>query len=258
MELESDLNGRMLAAFRHCLSPSERLYALDWQHPGYWFDPHGAFDPSDPDGWKVPVFPAGDYYIEISAPDFNVFAQAVKASANMQPLAVTLTVKTVETVIDVATNTNEVGVDPDSSLTTDVIAGDALLDLPDNEEDLLAYLQELAAAIAPLGMLTGYVGSAGVSIALLAMMAFICYTWFINTAALMSDVFPERVVGSVLGLSAGVGQFGGILMAWLAGYLLQRGLGLPATLAREHVDSVQLGRCGRHFRAACECPGGCQ
>ncbi len=78
-------------------------------------------------------------------------------------------------------------------------------------------------AIAPLGMLTGYVGSAGVSIALLAMMAFICYTWFISTAALMSDVFPERVVGSVLGLAAGAGQFGGILMAWLAGYLLQRG-----------------------------------
>ncbi|HEY5911297.1 MAG TPA: MFS transporter [Verrucomicrobiae bacterium] len=78
-------------------------------------------------------------------------------------------------------------------------------------------------AIAPLGMLTGYVGSAGVSIALLAMMAFICYTWFISTAALMSDVFPERVVGSVLGLSAGTGQFGGILIAWLAGYLLERG-----------------------------------
>jgi MFS transporter, ACS family, aldohexuronate transporter len=79
------------------------------------------------------------------------------------------------------------------------------------------------AAIAPLGMLTGYVGSAGVSIALLAMMAFVCYTWFISTAALMSDVFPERVVGSVLGLAAGAGQFGGILMAWLAGYLLEHG-----------------------------------
>jgi ACS family hexuronate transporter-like MFS transporter len=78
-------------------------------------------------------------------------------------------------------------------------------------------------ALAPLGMLTGYVGSAGVSIALLAMMAFICYTWFISTAALMSDIFPERVVGSVLGLAAGVGQFGGILMAALAGYLLERG-----------------------------------
>lgn len=77
--------------------------------------------------------------------------------------------------------------------------------------------------IAPLGMLTGYVGSAAISIALLAMMAFVCYTWFIGTAALMSDVFPERVVGSVLGLAAGVGQFAGIAMAWLAGYLLEHG-----------------------------------
>lgn len=76
-------------------------------------------------------------------------------------------------------------------------------------------------AIAPLGMLTGYVGSAGVSIALLAMMAFICYTWFIATAALMSDIFPEHHVGSVLGLTAGIGQFAGIGMAWLAGHLLE-------------------------------------
>ena len=90
--------------------------------------------------------PAGDYFVEISAPDFNVFSQAVKAVATMQPLAVTLTVKTVETVVDVSSLTNEVGVDPDSSLTTDTITGDALLDLPENEEDLLAYLQELAAA----------------------------------------------------------------------------------------------------------------
>jgi hypothetical protein len=46
----------------------------------------------------------------------------------------------------VSSDQNEVGVDTDSSLTTDVLSGDALLDLPDNEEDLLAYLQELAAA----------------------------------------------------------------------------------------------------------------
>ena len=77
-------------------------------------------------------------------------------------------------------------------------------------------------AIAPLGMLTGFVGSAGISIALIALMAFVCYVWFINTAALMSDVFPEGVVGTVLGLSAGVGQFGGILIAWLAGHLLAK------------------------------------
>jgi len=90
--------------------------------------------------------PAGDYFIEISAPDFNVYSQAVKAAASLQPLSVTLTVKTFETVVDVSSQTNEVGVDPNDSLTTDTITGDALLDLPENEEDLLAYLQELAAA----------------------------------------------------------------------------------------------------------------
>jgi hypothetical protein len=90
--------------------------------------------------------PAGDYYIDISAPDFEPFKQAVKATATMQPLAVTLSVKNVETVVDVASTSNEVGVDKDSSLTTDVISGEALLDLPENEEDLLAYLIEMAAA----------------------------------------------------------------------------------------------------------------
>jgi ACS family hexuronate transporter-like MFS transporter len=81
----------------------------------------------------------------------------------------------------------------------------------------------ITGALAPLGMLTGFVGSAGLSIVLIALMAFVCYVWFIDTAALMSDVFPEHVVGSVLGLSAGIGQFGGILVAWLAGHLLEQG-----------------------------------
>src|SRR5258708_2895856 len=55
----------------------------------------------------------------------------------------------------------------------------------------------LTGVLAPLGMLTGFVGSAGVSIALIALMAFVCYVWFIDTAALMSDLFPERVVGTI-------------------------------------------------------------
>src|SRR4029453_13512502 len=89
--------------------------------------------------------PPGDYFIEISAPDFNTSKQAVKATGTMQPLAVTLTVKVAETIINVTSDNNEVGVDSSNSLTTDTLTGDALLDLPDNEEDLLAYLEELAA-----------------------------------------------------------------------------------------------------------------
>ena len=77
-------------------------------------------------------------------------------------------------------------------------------------------------AIAPLGMLTGFVPNPAVSLGLIALMAFVCYVWFINTAALMSDVFPEGIVGTVLGLAAGIGQFGGLFMALIAGYLLEK------------------------------------
>ena len=90
--------------------------------------------------------PPGDYYIDISAPDFNSFRQAIRATATTPPLAVTLSVKVFETVVNVDSNSGEVGIDSTQSLTTDTITGDALLDLPDNEEDLLAYLTELAAA----------------------------------------------------------------------------------------------------------------
>jgi hypothetical protein len=91
--------------------------------------------------------PAGEYHVEISAPDFGTFKQAVRLTAAMPPLSVTLSVKELEAiVVEVGANNNEIGIDTDSSLTTDVITGDALLDLPDNEEDLLAYLTELAAA----------------------------------------------------------------------------------------------------------------
>jgi ACS family hexuronate transporter-like MFS transporter len=78
----------------------------------------------------------------------------------------------------------------------------------------------LGGMLAPVGMLTGFVGSPAASIALIALMAFVCYVWFINTAALVSDVFPERVVGSVQGLMGTTGCIGGMLFTWLAGFLL--------------------------------------
>jgi len=77
-----------------------------------------------------------------------------------------------------------------------------------------------AAAVAPLGMATGFAHSSGVSLALIAVMAFVVYVWYIDTAALISDVFPERVVGSILGLMGTAGSLGGIGMNWMAGYVL--------------------------------------
>jgi ACS family hexuronate transporter-like MFS transporter len=53
-------------------------------------------------------------------------------------------------------------------------------------------------------------------------MAFVVYSWFINTAAVIPDLFSQKVVGSVLGLMGTAGSAGGVLFAQLVGYLLTR------------------------------------
>lgn len=45
-----------LAAFSSALPPGQRMYALDWQHPCWSFDPHAQFE-----RWEVPVIPNRDY-----------------------------------------------------------------------------------------------------------------------------------------------------------------------------------------------------
>lgn len=64
--LVTDLNARMLEAFRLSTSRKDKLYALDWQHTCYRFDPHLRFEPGDPNNWWVPVLPNGDYAIFLS------------------------------------------------------------------------------------------------------------------------------------------------------------------------------------------------
>jgi MFS transporter, ACS family, aldohexuronate transporter len=78
----------------------------------------------------------------------------------------------------------------------------------------------ISAAVAPLGILTSKAGSAAVAIVLIAVMAFVVYSWFINTAAVIPDLFPDNVVGSVLGLMGTAGSAGGVLFTLLVGYLL--------------------------------------
>jgi len=61
--LEDDLNRKTRTAFQRCLRPGEKMYALDWQHPCFWFDPHASFDADDRRAWAVPVLPDGDFYV---------------------------------------------------------------------------------------------------------------------------------------------------------------------------------------------------
>lgn len=78
----------------------------------------------------------------------------------------------------------------------------------------------LSAAIAPLGIWTSRVHSAAGAIFLIAVIAFVAYSWFINTAALIPDLFESNVVGSVLGLMGTAGSAGGVLFNMLVGFLL--------------------------------------
>lgn len=73
-KLHNDLEEKVIMALRACAQPSEYLYALDWQHPCYWFNPwldiserchkHPSL------GWVIPILPNGDYYIFLQK-DFN-------------------------------------------------------------------------------------------------------------------------------------------------------------------------------------------
>src|SRR5262245_36634384 len=45
--------------------------------------------------------PAGEYRVEVSAPDFNAFRQTVRVAPNVAPMAVTLSLAIVETTVEV-------------------------------------------------------------------------------------------------------------------------------------------------------------
>jgi MFS transporter, ACS family, hexuronate transporter len=78
----------------------------------------------------------------------------------------------------------------------------------------------ISAVVAPLGMFVSHVHSAAMAILLISIMAFVSFSWFINTAAIIPDMFSDKVVGSVLGLMGTAGTVGGILFSTLVGFLL--------------------------------------
>jgi hypothetical protein len=107
---------------------------------------------------------AGDYQLEISATDFNPLRQSVRVAAGMAPLALSLTVAKVEQTVEVNDTADKaVTIDSDVALTTQNITGDQLADLPDNEDELVAYLLQLAgtsgaAGSRPTFLIDGFTG----------------------------------------------------------------------------------------------------
>jgi len=94
--------------------------------------------------FAVPV-PPGLYRVEAFAPAFALFDEPVTAAAASEPLDIVLDLDIVELEIDV-TPTDELLADTTMSLTSVRLSGDELLGLPNNEEDLAAYLMLLAGA----------------------------------------------------------------------------------------------------------------
>ena len=59
----ADPNAGLFPAFKACVPPGGRLYALDWQHACYTFNPFGRFEFSAIYEGMIPVVPDGDYSI---------------------------------------------------------------------------------------------------------------------------------------------------------------------------------------------------
>jgi hypothetical protein len=60
---ERDVAACLLDALVAAKGVDENVYALDWRHPGYRFDPSLARPPERIESWLVPALPNGDYYL---------------------------------------------------------------------------------------------------------------------------------------------------------------------------------------------------
>ena len=100
---------------------------------------------------------AGEYQIEVNAPEFNPLRLDIRVAAGMAPLSLSLTIATITQKLDVKETAEQaVTIDADIPLTTQTIAGDQLADLPDNEDDLVAYLVQLAGMSGAAGSRTTF------------------------------------------------------------------------------------------------------
>jgi hypothetical protein len=93
--------------------------------------------------FELPVNP-GDYKLEVAAPDFNTYTEMIKVTPDMSPLAVSMQLAIIAQNVEVTETRNEISIDSDSSLSTTVLRRDFIDALPDDEDDLAAYLQQIA------------------------------------------------------------------------------------------------------------------
>jgi MFS transporter, ACS family, hexuronate transporter len=78
-----------------------------------------------------------------------------------------------------------------------------------------------AACTAPV-VLTSQVSNLWLAVALIGLAAAAHQGWSANLYTLVSDMFPRRAVGSVVGFGGMAGGFGGMLLSLIVGEVLQR------------------------------------
>jgi hypothetical protein len=101
--------------------------------------------------------PAGDYRLEVSAPDFRSHVQNVRVTPNMRPLSISLVLAGVNAAVDVAPTEDHVSLEEDANLTSTSISGDTIKALPEDDDALLAQLQALAAGSGATGSTATFV-----------------------------------------------------------------------------------------------------
>ncbi len=76
-ELYDNLNESALQWFKNVYS-GIKMYALNWQHDCYSFNPNFPFEKDEFEEWLIPVFPNGDYLFFLTS-DFNngIFADGI-------------------------------------------------------------------------------------------------------------------------------------------------------------------------------------
>lgn len=80
----------------------------------------------------------------------------------------------------------------------------------------------VAAALAPLAIFTNRVSSTAASLAILSVLNFVVFCWFINTAAIIPDIASEQLTGSILGIIGSAGSMSGFVFMLIVGSLVTR------------------------------------
>src|SRR5262245_3599469 len=86
----------------------------------------------------------GSYTLNVAANGFEDYEQPITVASSTPPLSVTLSVAKLTQEIEVQDDPNLITLDPENNQTALVLKEDDIQSLPDDEEDMVAYLTELA------------------------------------------------------------------------------------------------------------------